>query len=77
MGCDSWFSGTDTCLWFGAHESPVEDSVLASGFSNIVANSYTIFKILNQSILSKIYLIRSCDNSIVCCYAYTINAKWA
>ena len=36
MGCDSWFSGTDTRLWLCAHETPVAGFCSASGFSNIV-----------------------------------------
>lgn len=55
----------------------LEDSILARGFGNIVANSYSVFKnpiSVRADIMWNFYLIRSCG--IASYYIYNVNAKW-
>ena len=73
----SWFSRTivygSLCVKFLS-----EDSALASGFSNNVANAYIVFKnpkSVSTDIVQNSQLIGG--GSIVCYYTYTVNVKQA
>lgn len=54
----------------------LEDSILARGYGNLVANCYSVFKnpkSVSTDIVWNFYLIGSCG--IVCYYVYNVNAN--